>query len=91
MRNCILKDKAEKNRQSFIDSLDIDEICRLASSYHGGIPCKTFGPPKHGSFNVCVFVEFETSSPERWVVRMPIPARAALIDERIETELATMK
>ncbi|KAJ4152248.1 hypothetical protein NW754_004043 [Fusarium falciforme] len=91
MRNCILKDKAEKSRQSFIDSLDIEAICRLASSYHGGIPCTTFGSPKHGSFNVCVFVEFETSSPERWVVRMPIPARAALIDERIETELVTMK
>lgn len=91
MRNAILKDKAEKDRQRFIDSLDTEAICRLASSYHGGIPCTTFGSPKHGSFNVCIFVKFETNSPERWAVRMPLPARAAWIDERIETELATMR
>ncbi|KAH7118318.1 kinase-like domain-containing protein [Dactylonectria macrodidyma] len=91
MRNAILKDKAEKDRQRFIDSLDTEAICRLASSYHGGIPCTTFASPKHGSFNVCIFVEFETNPPERWAVRMPLPARAAWIDERIETELATMR
>ncbi|KAH6973808.1 hypothetical protein BKA56DRAFT_645862 [Ilyonectria sp. MPI-CAGE-AT-0026] len=91
MRNCILKDKAKKNRQRFIDSLDTEAICRLALSYRGGIPCTTFGSPKHGSFNVCVFVEFEISPSKRWAVRMPIPTRAAWIDEKIETELATMK
>ncbi|KAH8661725.1 hypothetical protein BGZ61DRAFT_368626 [Ilyonectria robusta] len=91
MRNAIIKDKADKERQRFIDFIDTDAICRLASSYHAGLPCKTFGSPKHGSFNVCVFVEFDTSPPERWAVRIPLPARAAWIDEKIETELATMR
>ena len=91
MRNAILKDKADKARQRFIDSIDSEAICRLASSYHVGLPCKPFGSPKHGSFNVCVFVEFDTSPPERWAVRIPLPARAVWIDEKIEIELATMK
>ncbi|UNI18238.1 hypothetical protein JDV02_004517 [Purpureocillium takamizusanense] len=93
MRNAIIKDKADKDRQRFIDSIDSEAICRLASSYHAGLlPCKTFGSPKHGSFNVCVFVEFDASPPERWAVRIPLPARAtAWIDEKIEIELATMR
>ncbi|KAJ4196200.1 hypothetical protein NW759_016418 [Fusarium solani] len=91
MRNVILKDKADKARQLFINSLDTETICRLASSYHAGLPCKAFGSPKHGSFNVCVFVEFDISPPERWAVRIPLPARAAWIDEKIEIELATMR
>ncbi|KAI8648046.1 APH domain-containing protein [Fusarium sp. Ph1] len=91
MRNAILKDKAEKARQRFIESIDAEVICRLASSYHNGLSCKTFDTPKHGSFNVCVFVEFDTSPPERWVVRIPLPTRAVWIDERIETQLATMR
>lgn len=91
MRNAILKDKAEKARQRFIESIDTEAICRLASSYHNGLSCKIFDTPKHGSFNVCVFVEFDTSPPERWVVRIPLPTRAVWIDERIETQLATMR
>ncbi|KPM39894.1 hypothetical protein AK830_g6678 [Neonectria ditissima] len=87
MRNAVIKDRADKERQRFINSIDTDAICRLVSSY-AGLPCKTFGSPKHGSFNVCVFVEFETM---RWAVRIPLPARAAWIDEKIETELATMR
>ncbi|KAM5380828.1 hypothetical protein ACJZ2D_003352 [Fusarium nematophilum] len=91
MRNVILRDKVEKAHQSFIDSIDNEAICRLASSYRNGTPCKTFDNPKHGSFNFCVFIEFDTSPPERWVVRIPLPARAVWIDERIETQLATMR
>lgn len=92
MRNAIIKDKADKERQRFVESIDTDAICRLASSYHAGVPCKTFGSPKHGSFNVCVFVEFDSCSPpERWAVRIPLPARTAWIDEKIEAELATMR
>ncbi|KAF7538327.1 hypothetical protein G7Z17_g12659 [Cylindrodendrum hubeiense] len=91
MANDILRDKAEKEGQHFIESINTDTICRLASFYHAGVPCKTFGSPKHGSFNVCIFVEFETSPPERWAVRIPLPALTVWIDEKIEAELATMR
>lgn len=91
MRNAIIKDRADKERQRFIDSIDTEAICRLASSYHGGDPCNTFKPHKRGSFNVCYFVQFDTSPPERWVVRIPLPARIAWIDEKVEAELATMR
>ncbi|KPM42315.1 hypothetical protein AK830_g4298 [Neonectria ditissima] len=92
MRNTIIKDKADKEHQSFVESIDTNAICRPASSHHAGLPCKTFRSPKHGSFNVYIFVEFNSySPPERWAIRIPLPARTAWIDEKIEAKLATMR
>ena len=86
-------DEAEEERRRWVGALDEDEICRLASSFRHGDQCTVFQPRKHGAFNVCFFVEFDESPPERWVVRIPIPATLpkAVLDEKTEIELATMR
>ncbi|KAK1767337.1 hypothetical protein QBC33DRAFT_65943 [Phialemonium atrogriseum] len=98
MRDPILQDKMITERERFVNSIDPEAVCRLASSYHNGDHCKVFRPPKHGSFNVCWFVEFDLTAvsrdtqvrPDRWVVRIPISPRVPWIDEKIEVEVATM-
>ncbi|KAL2015532.1 hypothetical protein VTK56DRAFT_5329 [Thermocarpiscus australiensis] len=92
MRDGIKTDQIDEERRRWVDAVDDNEICRLASSFRGGDPCTVFQPRKHGAFNVCFFVEFE-SPLERWVVRTPIPASLpkALLDEKTEIELATMR
>ncbi|GAB0132414.1 hypothetical protein EsDP_00000852 [Epichloe bromicola] len=95
MRDLIVEAKAEAALQRFITSIDESEILKLASSYHDNDPCQMFQPIKHGSFNVCFFVQFATPSsegvPDRWVVRIPIPDQIPWIDEKIDVEIATMK
>jgi hypothetical protein len=100
MRDPIIKHRIRKEREAFIKSLDVDAICRIASSHHDGIACNIFRPLVHGAFNVCLFVEFEAPSmqfgkaalaPERWVVRIPIIQRISWADEKLEAEVATMK
>ncbi|KAK4237601.1 hypothetical protein C8A03DRAFT_44572 [Achaetomium macrosporum] len=92
MRDCITTDRIEEERGRWVDTLDEVEICRLASFFHNGDQCTVFQPRRRGAFNVCFFVEFE-STRERWVVRMPIPAMhpKAVLDEKTEIELATMR
>ncbi len=92
MRDFIKVDKIEEERDSWVAALDDDEILRLASSVRAGDPCTIFQPRKHGSFNVCFFVEFD-SPLERWVVRIPMPmcVPKAVMDEKTEIELATMR
>ncbi|KAH0594388.1 hypothetical protein MHUMG1_07738 [Metarhizium humberi] len=95
MRDLILDAKAQEAPQRFIASIDQSEILKLASSYHDNEPCQVFQPVKHGSFNVCFFVQFATPSsdgvPDRWVVRLPIPEEVPWIDEKMDVEIATMK
>ncbi|KAK0621928.1 phosphotransferase enzyme family-domain-containing protein [Bombardia bombarda] len=62
MRDRIVQARVHKNRQDFIESINEDDICRLASSYHGGDPCSFFKPPDRGSYNSCYFVEFGGSA-----------------------------
>lgn len=85
-------EKLDEERDRWVDSLDDGEICRLASSFHHGDPCTIFRPRKRGGFNVCFFIEFESTS-KRWVVRIPIPVMVpkAVLDEKTEIELATMR
>lgn len=91
MANSILIDQARKDCERFINSLDLDQICRLASSYHGGLPCQVVRVMRYNPFNVGVIVMFPTIPPESWVVRLPIPGLVVWIDEKLETELATMR
>ncbi|KJK82709.1 hypothetical protein H634G_01846 [Metarhizium anisopliae BRIP 53293] len=95
MRDLILDAKAQEAPQRFIASIDQSEILKLASSYHDNEPCQVFQPVKHGSFNVCFFVQFATPSsdgvPDRWVVRLPIREEVPWIDEKMDVEIATMK
>ncbi|KAH8729238.1 hypothetical protein BGZ61DRAFT_345627 [Ilyonectria robusta] len=91
MANSILIDQARKDCERFINSLDLDQICRLASSYHGGLPCQVVRVMRYNPFNVGVIVMFPTIPPESWVVRLPIPGLVVWIDEKLEAELATMR
>ncbi|KAK7422935.1 hypothetical protein QQZ08_009293 [Neonectria magnoliae] len=71
MRNTIVKDKADKERQGFIDLIETDAIFGVLHRH------TTQAYLAHGSFNVCVFVEFDTSPPEKWAVQIPLLARTA--------------
>ncbi|KAK1765089.1 hypothetical protein QBC33DRAFT_594069 [Phialemonium atrogriseum] len=94
MRNRIVDEKITREREEFIGSIERQAICDLASSYHDSVGCKVFRTT-HGSFNVCFFVEFNPVSPggkpDRWVIRIPFPGRVPWIDEKIDSEVATMK
>ncbi|KAM5346690.1 hypothetical protein ACJ41O_009695 [Fusarium nematophilum] len=108
MKDRIVEDQIRRGRESFVRYLKEDKgesICALASSYHDGTPCSIF-TVSHGSFNVCIFVQFDESqnaitperevepgrkvSSNRWVVRIPFPGRVPWIDEKIDSEVATM-
>lgn len=96
MKDRIIKDQIRREREAFVRHLREDKgesICALASSYHHGTPCNIFALA-HGSFNVCISVQFGESqsqaSPDRWVVRIPFPGRVPWIDEKIDSEVATM-
>ncbi|RSL84026.1 hypothetical protein CEP52_016548, partial [Fusarium oligoseptatum] len=55
----------EERIKKFIDSLDEDAICRLASQHNGQKPCRVVGRDR-GSFNVCFFIHFDQDG-MRWV------------------------
>lgn len=94
MRNRIVEEKITREREAFIQSIDRQTICDLASSYHDGARCRVF-KTTHGSFNILFFVEFDSVSPQgkpdRWVIRIPFSGRVRWIDEKIDSEVATMK
>lgn len=95
MRSQIKMDELEAEQNRWLKALDDggdDKICRLASSFRRGDRCTIFQPHKQGSFNVCFFVEFN-SPRERWVVRLPMPGAVpkAIMDEKTEVEVATMR
>ncbi|KPM42256.1 hypothetical protein AK830_g4293 [Neonectria ditissima] len=94
MRDMIVDAQAHEARSRFIESIDQNDILKLASSYHSNKPSQIFRPVKHGSFNVCFFVEFPNQdtldAPDRWVVRLPIPDRVLWVNEKIDVEIATM-
>lgn len=67
----MVQDRIKRERTRFIESIDHSAILELASPYHQNVPCRFFGPLRHGGFNVCFFIEFESpdslSSKDRWV------------------------
>ncbi|RSM04105.1 hypothetical protein CEP52_007077 [Fusarium oligoseptatum] len=96
MRDRIIEDRIAREREGFIRYITdekSDSICTLASSYRDGTPC-TVVAISHGSFNICVSVQFDTAptsnSAVRWVVRIPFPGRVPWVDEKIDSEVATM-
>ncbi|KAF5020347.1 hypothetical protein F66182_7630 [Fusarium sp. NRRL 66182] len=95
MRDLIAEAKAQAAEKAFVTSIDERDILDLASLYHDNKPCQVFQPSKQGSYNVCFFVQFAApstgGSPDRCVVRIPIPEQIPWIDEKIDVEVATMK
>ncbi|KAK7426729.1 hypothetical protein QQZ08_006765 [Neonectria magnoliae] len=51
-------DQYNQARKTFIESLDSDAVCALASRFSNGKPYQVVNKD-NGSFNVCFFVEFE--------------------------------
>ena len=94
MRDRLIQERIAVEREAFINSLDQKVICDLASSYHDGTRCGIFNM-KLGYFNVCFLIEFITSTdwglPDKWVVRIPFPGRIPWVDEKIDSEVATIK
>lgn len=96
MKDEIIEGQIKREREAFIQNIwdaKGHAICDLASSHHGGTPCHIFSIT-HGSFNICVCVQFDSARvgapPLRWVVRIPFPGRVPWIDEKIDSEVATM-
>ncbi|KAM5344703.1 hypothetical protein ACJ41O_010565 [Fusarium nematophilum] len=82
-------DQRNQARRAFVESLDPDAVCALASGYNGGRPCKVVRHDS-GSFNVCFFVEFDEDAPG-WIVRVPI--EPALDDpwDKLMSEVTTIQ
>ncbi|KAI0538799.1 kinase-like domain-containing protein [Xylaria digitata] len=55
-------EQIEEDLKAFIDSIDPDAVCRLASQYNSSKTCRIFQDPANSSYNVCYFVEFEDES-----------------------------
>lgn len=76
-------------KNTFIESLDLDAICALASKYNNGKPCQVVDR-KNGSFNACFFVNFEQDGPEL-VVRVPIEPILDNPWDKVLSEVATLE
>lgn len=64
------EDQERQARKAFIQSLDAEAVCALASRHNHHKSCKVI-KRDNGSFNVCYFIEFE-QVPEKWTIRIPI-------------------
>lgn len=53
----------------FIESIDKDAICALASKHNGGLPCD-IRSQSNGSFNVCFIVDFSDGTTR--LLRLPL-------------------
>lgn len=77
-------------KRAFIESLDPDLICSLASRYNNGTPCRVVGK-KNGSFNVCFFVEFDQEEELEWIVRVLIEPALDHPWAKLVSEVTTMQ
>lgn len=90
MVDLIAQDRLQRERDSFIETIDESSIQRLASSYHDGDECDFFQPPKCGRFVMSYFVRFPNG--DLWVVRVPIsPCLAFDAQQLVEREVVTMQ
>ncbi|KKZ64017.1 hypothetical protein EMCG_01678 [[Emmonsia] crescens] len=93
----ITQHRVTQEAENFIASIDPSAVCDLASSFHPAKKqCRIFSDVKKGGFNVCFPVEFtedaaDDSTPERWMIRIPILPRLAFPKEKLRGEIATMK
>ncbi|KAG8412939.1 hypothetical protein J3459_013632 [Metarhizium acridum] len=90
----ISRAEAKKRRQCFIADIcsRIDKFCELGTRHHPqSLCCTPFNPNghdkfiKHGSFNSCVFIQFDTCPPEKWVIRIPFPDSPYIMSSEIAT------
>ncbi len=82
-------DQIHHEKRSFIDSLDLDAICALASSHNDGKSCRVVNKDR-GSFNACFFVEFDHDG-SMWTIRVPIEVSLENTWEKLLNEVATIQ
>lgn len=82
------EDQRNQIRKQFIESLDADAVCALASRMNNGRPCQIVRTAR-GSFNMCFFVEFEQHGP-KWIVRVPIESSLEDPWTKLISEVTTM-
>jgi hypothetical protein len=83
------EEQLEARIKGFIDSIDKDAVCRLASRHNSHKSCRVTGH-NHGSFNVCFFVLFDTEN-VTWVVRIPLEPVICDVWGKVQSEVATMR
>ncbi|KAI1937030.1 hypothetical protein LOZ57_006697 [Ophidiomyces ophidiicola] len=75
----------------FVAAIDPVKACDLASSCHPNkAACSILGEWKRGSYNVCIPVVFKNEA-EKWMIRIPLLPRLAFPEEKMRSEIATMK
>ncbi|KAG8674087.1 hypothetical protein FPOAC1_000050 [Fusarium poae] len=72
----------------FVESIDTDAICTLASKYTGGLPC-TIRCRQQGSFNVCFILDFPDNLTR--IVRLPIEPAVHDVWDKVCSEVCTMQ
>ncbi|KAG5802077.1 hypothetical protein H9Q74_014406 [Fusarium xylarioides] len=81
-------DKQHKQQKDdFIESIDKEAICRLASKQKGGLPCHVQSW-SNGSFNVCFVVAFSDGCTR--VVRVPLEPVVYDVWDKVCSEVSTM-
>lgn len=85
----VTEDQLSQAKRTFIDSLDSDAVCALASRYNNGQTCRVV-KKDNGSFNVCFFVEFEQDG-SQWIVRIPIEPAFDDPWDKLLSEITTLQ
>jgi hypothetical protein len=95
LKDRVVQSRVHRERDRFIEAIQEDDVCRLASSHHNSDHCSFFKPPSRGSYNICYFVRFPSRSSEdveEWVVRVPLaPCLAEGSRSKLEREIASMQ
>lgn len=82
-------EQIEEGLNAFINSIDPNAVCRLASQHNSSKTCWMFQDPANGSYNVCYFVEFEDGT--QWVVRIPLEPSIFNVWDKVQSEVATIR
>ncbi|KAK0721847.1 hypothetical protein B0T26DRAFT_700441 [Lasiosphaeria miniovina] len=82
-------DQIEGALKAFIDSIDPDAVCSLASLHNSSKNCRMFRDAASGSYNVCYFVEFDDGT--QWVVRIPLEPCISNVWDKVQSEVATIR
>src|SRR5271156_4355962 len=69
----------EWDREEYLEQIDFDNLCTVASNLRGSIACKITGE-KFGQYNLVYFIEFEDDV--QWVARIPLLWRQYTCDNK---------
>lgn len=84
-----LTDQQRKLRgDEFINSIDTNAICALASKHNGGLSC-SIRCRRQGSFNVCFILDFPDGTTR--LVRLPIEPAVHDVWDKVRSEVYTMQ